>query len=93
MCERLDPARVTVKLVETPMVQFAFVIVLAGMAAVKETVLVPTCASPLKVVIVTVPLALELLVATYCAREVGTVHDTLVLVVLVVMVPEPEPKT
>ena len=90
--DRFDPARVTVKDVATPIVQFDFVIVLAGMAAVKETVLVPTSASPLNVVQVIVPEPLALFVATYWARDVGTVHETLVLVVFVVMVPEPLPK-
>ena len=82
-----------VKLVDFPIVQFALVIVDAGIFAVNETVDVPTSAEPLKVVTVTVPLPDALFAATYAARLVGTVHDTLVDVVLVVIVPEPEPKT
>ena len=90
--DKFDPARVTVKDVDFPIVALDFVIVLAGIAAVNETVFVPTSASPLKVVMVTVPLPLELFVATYCANDVGTVQETLVDVVFVVMVPDPLPK-
>ena len=93
LCDRFVPARVTVNDVALPIVQLDFVIVLAGIAAVKDTVLVPTSAVPLKVVMVTVPVPDALFAATYCARLLGTVHDTLVDVVLVVMVPDPEPKT
>ena len=39
------------------------------------------------------PVREVLFAATYCARDVGTVHDTLVLVVFVVIVPDPEPNT
>ena len=90
--DRFDPARVTVKDVDIPIVAFALVMVEAGMAAVKETVLVPTSASPLKVVQVIVPEPLALFVATYWARDVGTVHETLVDAVFVVMGPDPFPK-
>ena len=93
LCVRFVPARVMVKLVDFPIVQFALVIVLAGIFAVKETVDEPTSAEPLKVVTVTVPVREVLFAATYCARDVGTVHDTLVDVVLVVIVPDPEPNT
>ena len=93
LCVRFVPARVMVNDVDLPIVQFDLVIVLAGIFAVKETVDVPTSAEPLNVVMVTVPVPEVLFAATYCARDVGTVHDTLVLVVLVVIVPDPEPNT
>lgn len=81
-----------VKLVAIPIVALAFVIVEAGIAAVNETEVEPISAEPLNVVMVTVPDLEELFAVTYCARLVGTVHDTLVEVVFVVMVPDPDPK-
>ena len=93
LCVRFVPARVMVKLVLLPIVQLDFVIVDFGIFAVKDTVDVPTSAEPLNVVMVTVPVPEALFAATYCARGVGTVQLTEVLVVLVVMVPDPEPNT
>ena len=89
--EILAPARVMVKDVDLPIVALDFVMVDAGIDAVKLTFLVPTSASPLKVVTMMVPLPLVLSVGTYCAKDVGTVHETVSDVVLVVTTPTPLP--